>query len=52
MSPAAGTGSYDEYEVGDLSGKYGGLAGLAERRDGFVDPSLRLDYFPIFVSNT
>ena len=66
VSPAAGEGGYDEYEVGDLSGKvqrnsigtaiwgnthscynpynpqYGGLAGVGERRDGFVDPSLSL----------
>ena len=42
VSPAAGEGSYDEYEVGDLSGKYGGLADKEERSDGFVDPSLSL----------
>ena len=42
VSPGPGEGSYDEYEVGDLSGKYGGLAGLEERSDGFVDPSLSL----------
>ena len=42
VSPGPGEGSYDEYEVGDLSGKYGGLAGLEKRSDGFVDPSLSL----------
>ena len=42
LSPAAGEGSFDEYEVGDLSGKYGGLADREERSDGFVDPSLSL----------
>ena len=42
LGPAAGEGSDDEYEVGDLSGKYGGLADREERSDGFVDPSLSL----------
>ena len=42
LSPAAGEGSFDEYEVGDLSGKYGGLADREERSDAFVDPSLSL----------
>ena len=42
LSPAAGQGSFDEYEVGDLSGKYGGLADREERSDAFVDPSLSL----------
>ena len=41
-SPPPGEGSSDQYEVGDLSGKYGDLK-LKERVNGsFVDPSLSL----------
>ena len=42
LSPTAGLGSYDEYEVGDLSGKYGSLVGLEERSDCFMDNNLSL----------
>ena len=42
LSPAAGEGSFDEYEVGDLSGKYGGLADREERSECFTDTNLSL----------
>ena len=42
LSPTAGLGSYDEYEVGDLSGKYGSLVGLEGRSDCFMDNNLSL----------
>ena len=42
LGPAAGEGSDDEYEVGDLSGKYGSLAGMEERSECFTDTNLSL----------
>ena len=42
LSPVAGEGSYEEYEVGDLSGKYGSLAGQEERSDCYMDTNLNL----------
>ncbi len=42
VSPAAGTGTFDRYEVGDLSGKYGSLAGKPGVRGRFVDTNLAL----------
>ena len=41
-SPPAGQGSTDQYEVGDLSGKYGNLANRQQVAGSFVDPSLTL----------
>lgn len=41
-SPAAGTGTVDQYEIGDLSGKFGGLAGLNEYQAVHTDPDMPL----------
>ena len=41
-SPPAGEGIYHEYEVGDLSGKYGSLEGLRRRNNCFMDTNLSL----------
>ena len=41
-SPASGQGSSDQYEVGDLSGKYGDLAMQSDVSGSFVDPSITL----------
>ena len=41
-SPPNGQGSSDQYEVGDLSGKYGDLAMKTEVAGSFVDPSITL----------
>lgn len=42
VSPPVGTGTYDKYEIGDLSGKYGSLKGRDYVRGFFVDPYLSL----------
>ncbi len=42
VSPPAGTGTFDQYEVGDLSGKYGSLKGKNNVVGRFVDPNLSL----------
>lgn len=42
FGPAPGEGGDDEYEVGDLSGKYGALAGMEERSECFTDTNLSL----------
>ena len=41
-SPSIATGSVDQYEVGDLSGKFGDLKGQDRVQGTFVDPSLCL----------
>ena len=41
-SPESGTGTSDQYEVGDLSGKYGDLRNKTELSANVVDPSLSL----------
>ncbi|KAJ0033194.1 hypothetical protein NQD34_000301 [Periophthalmus magnuspinnatus] len=41
-SPAPGVGTLDQYEVGDLSGKFGMLTGLNELQDVFSDANLPL----------
>ena len=41
-SPVIGTGSFDKYEVGDLSGKYGSLKDQEQVRGKFYDPNLSL----------
>ena len=41
-SPKAGTGTFDKYEVGDLSGKYGNLKGIDHLQEKLVDPNLSL----------
>ncbi|XP_023224241.1 uncharacterized protein LOC111625338 [Centruroides sculpturatus] len=42
LGPAAGVGSVDQYEVGDLSGKFGTLDGKDEERNIFHDINLPL----------
>ncbi|XP_013415688.1 uncharacterized protein LOC106177466 isoform X1 [Lingula anatina] len=47
-SPSAGTGTNDEYEVGDLSGKYGSLANMAS-----LMAAVYIDYnLPLFGPNS
>ena len=41
-APKAGTGTFDKYEVGDLSGKYGNLKGIDHLQEKLVDPNLSL----------
>ncbi|KAM4612287.1 uncharacterized protein cusr [Polymixia lowei] len=41
-SPAPGTGTADQYEIGDLSGKFGMLTGLNEIQALYFDSSLPL----------
>lgn len=41
-SPAPGAGTVDQYEVGDISGKFGMLSGLNQFQAVYVDPSLPL----------
>ena len=42
VSPKPGQGSFDKYEVGDLSGKYGTLKDKDDVRGRFHDPNLSL----------
>eukprot|EP00094_Tigriopus_californicus_P005910 TCALIF_05695-PA protein Name:"Similar to sodE Superoxide dismutase [Cu-Zn] 5 (Dictyostelium discoideum)" AED:0.01 eAED:0.01 QI:0/-1/0/1/-1/1/1/0/1143 len=42
VSPKPGQGSFDKYEVGDLSGKYGSFQDQNVRFDEFIDPTLSL----------
>lgn len=42
QSPAPGTGTVDQYEIGDISGKFGTLAGLAESRAEYRDRAMPL----------
>lgn len=41
-SPEQGTGTTDQYEIGDISGKFGLLDGLNRSEAEFVDPDLPL----------
>lgn len=41
-SPAPGAGTVDQYEIGDISGKFGMLSGLSQFQAEYVDPSLPL----------
>ncbi|XP_038046396.1 uncharacterized protein LOC119720675 [Patiria miniata] len=41
-SPAAGTGTHDQYEVGDISGKFGSLSSLDAFSGQFVDWNMQL----------
>ncbi|KAL3863981.1 hypothetical protein ACJMK2_005698 [Sinanodonta woodiana] len=41
-SPSAGTGTNDQYEIGDLSGKYGTLRNLIELKNNYTDRNLPL----------
>uniref|UniRef100_H3CAW9 Superoxide dismutase copper/zinc binding domain-containing protein n=1 Tax=Tetraodon nigroviridis TaxID=99883 RepID=H3CAW9_TETNG len=41
-SPAPGAGTVDQYEIGDISGKFGMLSGLGQLQAAYVDPSLPL----------
>ena len=40
--PAPASGTNDQYEVGDLSSKFGLLAGLTEKSDNYTDYNLQL----------
>ncbi|KAG9346113.1 hypothetical protein JZ751_007931 [Albula glossodonta] len=42
MSPSPGTGSVDQYEIGDISGKFGLLTGLDEKHTLYMDSNLPL----------
>lgn len=41
-NPAPGAGTVDQYEIGDISGKFGMLSGLSQLQAVYVDPSLPL----------
>jgi Cu/Zn superoxide dismutase len=41
-SPKSGEGSFDKYELGDLSGKYGDLSHRDHLQENVVDPTLTL----------
>lgn len=41
-SPAPGAGTVDQYEIGDISGKFGTLSGLSQLQAAYVDPVLPL----------
>ncbi|XP_074538569.1 uncharacterized protein cusr [Halichoeres trimaculatus] len=41
-SPEAGTGTVDQYEIGDISGKFGLLTGLNELQDTYMDQNMPL----------
>lgn len=42
QSPAPGAGTVDQYEIGDISGKFGMLGGLSQLQAVYLDPSLPL----------
>nr|XP_057901922.1 uncharacterized protein cusr [Doryrhamphus excisus] len=42
LSPPPGTGTVDQYEIGDISGKFGLLTGLTESEEVFIDSNLPL----------
>ncbi|KAJ1126000.1 hypothetical protein NDU88_004413 [Pleurodeles waltl] len=42
LSPSPGTGTVDKYEVGDISGKYGTLAGKDAHFEQYLDSNLPL----------
>lgn len=41
-SPPAGTGTVDQYEIGDISGKFGLLTGLNETQARYIDNNMPL----------
>lgn len=41
-SPPPGTGTVDQYEIGDISGKFGTLAGLNSLNTSYMDPDMPL----------
>ncbi|XP_062420638.1 uncharacterized protein cusr isoform X2 [Pungitius pungitius] len=41
-SPPAGTGTVDQYEIGDISGKFGTLNGLNQSEAVYMDPDMPL----------
>ncbi|XP_061778731.2 uncharacterized protein cusr [Nerophis lumbriciformis] len=41
-SPSPGTGTVDQYEIGDLSGKFGLLTDLSQSEEVFIDSNLPL----------
>uniref|UniRef100_A0A674P049 Superoxide dismutase copper/zinc binding domain-containing protein n=1 Tax=Takifugu rubripes TaxID=31033 RepID=A0A674P049_TAKRU len=41
-NPAPGAGTVDQYEIGDISGKFGMLSGLNQYQAVYLDPSLPL----------
>lgn len=41
-SPSAGTGTVDQYEIGDISGKFGSLNGKSELMETYTDYNLPL----------
>uniref|UniRef100_A0A3Q3XRX0 Superoxide dismutase copper/zinc binding domain-containing protein n=1 Tax=Mola mola TaxID=94237 RepID=A0A3Q3XRX0_MOLML len=41
-SPAPGTGTVDQYELGDISGKFGMLNGLNQLKTEYMDPNIPL----------
>uniref|UniRef100_A0A671W5F9 Superoxide dismutase copper/zinc binding domain-containing protein n=1 Tax=Sparus aurata TaxID=8175 RepID=A0A671W5F9_SPAAU len=41
-SPAPGTGTVDQYEIGDISGKFGTLNSLNESQAVYMDPDMPL----------
>ncbi|XP_044201649.1 uncharacterized protein cusr [Thunnus albacares] len=41
-SPAPGDGTFDQYEIGDISGKFGMLNGLDQSQDVYMDATLPL----------
>lgn len=42
MSPAPGAGTGDQYEIGDISGKFGMLNGLNQSQAVYMDPNMPL----------
>ncbi|XP_035258529.1 uncharacterized protein cusr [Anguilla anguilla] len=42
MSPAPGTGSVDQYEIGDISGKFGLLTNLDKKQELYMDSNMPL----------
>ncbi|KAM9363417.1 uncharacterized protein cusr [Symphorus nematophorus] len=41
-SPAPGVGTVDQYEIGDISGKFGNLNGLNQSQAEYMDPAMPL----------
>lgn len=41
-SPTPGTGTVDQYEIGDISGKFGMLNGLNQSQAVYIDPDISL----------
>ncbi|XP_047435591.1 uncharacterized protein cusr [Mugil cephalus] len=42
LSPPPGVGTVDQYEIGDISGKFGTLAGRNSLNDSYMDPDMPL----------